>query len=297
MHRFAAWHPRVCFAPEDDLGGGEAPAPFTLADDALIVPPGGGDPVKFADWHKGYAPRGDFDKERDAWTKEKTAWEGRKSQAEQELINEARRLEQMLQQQARARQTPTDDPLAQVRSAAFVDGGTLAGLYERMQKEGIGPLQQWGGQMNQIITALHGEVQQLKERLGGFDRDRDNQKLNNWVTKLATDHGLDPENPTVRRQIENYYYSHEPEKGQPRSVLFDELPKVIGEDLEALAKLIRAKDKADADKARLARLPSRGGGVSPGGSGKWKRLTPRERAREAAEAGIFDRRSRRAEDT
>lgn len=252
--------------------------PVSLNDDSMVVPPGGKDPVKWKDYMGGYRPAAEM-AEREQRVN-RALQEGRNL-----LIQEARKLrggqpqgQPQPHQPQRTGQQP--DPYTDLRSKPFVDGRTVAEMAQRMEREGLAPLTQWAQQVNQAFGALDGRLRQYEQRFGDLDRQRDDAHLRDWVTKTIKDAGYDPDNPHLREDLENFYYSYEPEQGQPRSVLYSEIPKMWTESLQARRGLFRELDKKQAEDARRqARIPTRGGGASPTGPGRYEFESPRQLAK------------------
>lgn len=260
-------------------GSGSSSTPVTLRDDSMVLPPGATAPVAWKDFIGGYVSKADADaRERD--------FEARHTKARDLLIAEAKRLDALFAdatKRAQPQSTPAapSDPLADVRAKPFVDGETIAQLYGRLEKEGIGPLYQWAQNINRVFQVLDQRLKAFETRVGGFERTRDDEDLRKWIDGVIVQHKL-KDAPVIRKLIENYYYSFEPEEGQTREVLYKELPAMIGADLTELRAALRELDKAEADRAReeqRKKIPARGGSVAPTGRSPARPMTPREIAK------------------
>lgn len=281
-------------SPEGDGGGGggNAPAAISLTDDSMVLPPGATEPVSWKDFQAGYVPKGDYEAREQAFTTRQSEWDTGRQSAEQMLLQRAREL-----QRATQPKTAPEDPLAAVKGQAFVDGSTIADLYGRIQKEGLGPLQQWAQQINGHLGTFQKKLADMESRQGTADRRQSDETRDQWITKTLTDSGFDPQNATARKMVENYYFSYDLEKGHTREEMMQELAGMFTNDMTEFRTMFRGIDQAEAKKAREAHLPSRGGTTTPSGPSQGKFETAADIARKFADAGAFDEPSPQSEGT
>lgn len=247
----------------------------------MILPPGAKEPVRFRDWHAGYIPKADFDRQQ-------SEWQTRKQMAERTLLDYARKLEQHAQAMT-SRQSPAPDPLAGVADQQFIDGKTLVSLYQRMQHEGITPLLQWAQGANGVLSSLQKKLGQVETRVHQHDRRRADSEVQDFITKTLETAGLDAKHPLLRKQVENYYYSHESADGEGKpDARLTEIPTMFASDITALRKLFRDLDRADAEQKRKQLLPSKGGSVTPSGGRGYQHRSMGQIAKDLKSAGFFD---------
>lgn len=234
--------------PGDPTGGGSGPAdaslggaaPITISDDALFIPPGGKDPVKWKDYSSGFVPKSDLTRMRqqDAATLRQQQ-DALKAQ-EAQLTRAAQQLTQRL-----GPQTGQADPLAELRNAPYVDGKAVAGLVEAMRSE--------LAKRDQALNLMHQQMQQMNQgfsTLQGRTRQADTQALFDQTRSTL---GL-PDNPQVRALIESEYHAHD---GWDTVSVDDRLAylgQVVKQRYDGLMALFKTDQQKRVDDARLQRL-------------------------------------------
>ena len=256
------------------FGSQPSPSPVSLSDDTVITYQGAEKPVAWRDFRSGHVPRAEHD-----------AFTSRYNTSVEYLIQEARRIDQWrqyLQDQAR-RQTQghgqdggrAEDPLASVRDLPLVDGQTIASLYDRIQKEGFGPLHRTIQAYNQMITAINRRLDSIQGTVGSMSEERASYDFDRMITAEIKRHGYNPEHPAVREASRSLYLSYEPGEDLDR-----EFPGLLKDHLTQLFGAVREHDRAEA--ARLQKekrvFPSRGGTATPGQPQPYRHLKGRDLA-------------------
>lgn len=232
-----------------------SPASVALTDDSLITFEGQAEPVSFRDYRGRFMPRDQFDKARNTLLSEAQRLDAR----ERELQAQSRQHVQRSQQQ----QQPPADPMADVRAMALIDGQTLGQLYDRMQREGIGPLAQWAQQMNQVAIALNKRLDGLHSTVGSITERHSSADFEGELDKaLGTlGEGIDVKDKALRDLATSLYLSYEPGDELKR-----EFPALLKGLSDGLRKFYRALDQKERDAAlqRRRQFPSPGGNATPG---------------------------------
>lgn len=262
-------------------GGAAAPTAWEPKDDSLIRV--GGKDVSWKDYQAGFVSRDQH-----------TTWERNKTAAEQELIKEAKRLENMLMEAQRGRGEQRTgqqvDPLAEIEAMPVISGSDAAKLVRSLQQNGFGPI-------GQTIQLLQGQNAKLLERLDRMEKgfrpladERSETQFNGRVTEalgslgFLADMSKHENHAELSELAEDIYKSHE-----PGDDLNKEFPGILKRRVDNLRKYFRALDKAEAEeRVRTNRkFPLSGGNGSGTGSpdNVTRPLTPREIARRVFASG------------
>jgi hypothetical protein len=233
--------------------GGAAPTPISLSDDALIVPPGGKDPVKYSDFIRGYIPQSEWTKRNQALSREREEFEKRREAATQRLIEEARRIAAL----QGGGQQPAD-PLASIREAPYVDGPTLAGLAEAIEQRGLKPLYDALQQRDRALLLMNKRMEQMGKLLSQLTSRNQDDVVNQRISRVREQLGI-PEDPEAVELLKDLYSAYEDD-----GTLDQEFPDLARRRLEGMRKLIRRMDKEEAERARRQLIPGRGGNGTPG---------------------------------
>ena len=224
----------------------------------------------------------EYTRKTQALSEERKQWESQRSQQTSQLQQYAQQLQaqqyarqaqQQYAQQPQQQQAPQQTMLDQLRQMPYVDGSTIAGIFERMVNDGITPLNKALQQRDQALSQLHRQYQSLRDSVGSSQGKQAQHDLDARFLKVREEQGL-PDNESVQEWLRDVYYSHE---GEP---LDAEYPEMVRTRWEALKKTVRDSDRKAAASAKASPFPSRGGEASPtsGKTGGYK--TPSERADE-----------------
>ena len=224
-------------------GGGGA-TPVTLTPDSMVIPPGSTTAVKYSDYIGSYVPR--------------TELATHQAQAVQNFLKTiavAKGKAKPQQQQQQQRTQPVD-LFADVRGLPLIDGQSLAALGERMQKEGIAPLYEWAGQVNNYLEGIAKKLQLTDKMTGSLTEERSQQeftgKMSKAVQALAKDMlpGVNlAEHPVIDEFAQDVYLSYNP--ADPN--LEREFPGILKSRLEGILKLAGALNQAKLVAARETR--------------------------------------------
>lgn len=240
-------------------GGGGGATPITLTPDSMVIPPGATAPIKYSDYVAQHVPRTQVEQQQAAFVqqfvKNLAAAAGKKPAQGQR------------QQQQPGQRTQPVDMFAGVRDLPLIDGRSLAELGERIQREGIGPLYEWAGQVNQLLEAV-GKKLQLTEKMTGSlvegrSRGEFDGKMKSAVTALAKEAfpGINiDEHPVLRDFAEDVYLSYDPNDPS----LEREFAGILKSRVDGFMKLAAAVNQA---KLKQAREQARGF-LRPGGQGQ-----------------------------
>lgn len=224
-------------------------------------------------------------------------YRGRYDKGFQLLLKEAQRIDQIARGGARGRQpaaSAADDPLADIRNMAVVDGPTAARLVTMLQQQGLGPIANVVAALQRQTQELRQSLQSVSQRFGSQDEDAAARgfetRLDDVLAKVEVkglNGKLNPRSEPLRELARNLYLSY-----QPSSWRTGEFEKMLGEQLSAVVAYVREMDRTHVSESRenLRRNfnPARGG-ASPSGDARfdWKQNTPRAIAARAAAAGMF----------
>jgi hypothetical protein len=235
-----------------------------------------GKPVKWGDYSKQYIPQSEFTKKAQQLAKERQDWENERAAATQRLVEEARKIAEA----KRGGREPQGDPLAELRSANYIDGKTAAGILEAIQQRGIKPIVDAIGERDKVIQQLSNVVTQQGKILQQMQQASGQTALKQRIAKTRQTMGRPEE---AMEYLEDLYASHE---GEDWDSNFD---TVAQSKFENLRKVVRALDKKAAEDARKKVIASAGGQATPGKKLERKFRSPSEVADSFAEAiGIPD---------
>lgn len=240
----------------------------------MFVPPGSTQPVKYGDFIKNYIPH--------------TEHQSRMNNGVRAALEAVAKLRSgqkpAQQQQTRTQQQPQGDAFASVRGLPIIDGATLATLGERIQKEGLAPLYEWAGVLNQYLTKLDGRVKGAEQGVGAYAEAQTRQefegKLGGVLNAVAKEvlPGIDvSKHPVLRDFAEDVYLSYNP--NDPN--LEREYPGILKARLEGFMQLAQAlgQAKVQAARAQARSFLTRGGSGQPANAGGAPRLSNRQIAR------------------
>ena len=248
-------------------GGG---SPITLSDDAMIVPPGGGTPVKYADYMKGYRPAADF-----------TTLESRTKQGQEFLLQIAQNFDKLLAQGGGRRPAArsgagggggTGDGtsadlqtmLKSLRGEAVLSGEQVVEFFEKFNGTALEPLMK-------TVTAMALKNQQLEKDLKGLQGSVGRHD----AASVDATHGkrldtvlgglkLDAKHEPLRDLADFVYRAH-----VANAEFETEYPAILKNTIEGLRKFFRAELQKEAETARTQqpwRRPIKAGGnATPNG--------------------------------
>jgi hypothetical protein len=262
-----------------DAGGGGEPAEsqvYELNPDALIKPPGANEPVKWSDWAGRHVDKSEFTRKTQELARERDQFQRERQQAEHLLRQRAEELARTAQgggTRGAAAQGALADLIQQVQGLPYIDGATLGGLLGKLQEQLDRPTQEFG-KRDQAMALLYKQLQDTQKQLQGIQQASRGQNYQGLLRSTAKQLGLTEDDETLE-VLRDIYESHEPGDELDR-----EFPELARKRFDAIRKMVRGLDKAEADRARKAALPGRGGQGSPS-----KSLQPKgtETAREIAE--------------
>ena len=252
-----------------DAGGGGGGTPITLSDDAMIVPPGGGNPVKYSDYMKGYRPAAEF-----------TTLEERTKQGQNFLLGIAQNFDKLLagggrrqgqgqgQSQGQgAGQGATNDlqtMLKSLRGEAVLSGEQVVEFFEKFNGTALEPLMR-------TVTAMALKNQQLEKDLKGLQGSvgrHDAASVDSAHTKrldtVLTGLKLDAKHEPLRDLADFVYRAH-----VANTEFEGEYPAILKNTVDGLRKFFRAELQKEAETARTQqpwRRPLKSGGnANPNG--------------------------------
>jgi hypothetical protein len=221
----------------------------------MVRVPGQANPVKWADYQRGYIPQSEFTKKTQAHAEAVKAWEAEKAAATEKLLGEARKMAEARNAGGGQQQ---QDPLAELRGQDYINGKTAASILEAIQQRGIQPIVAAIGERDKVITQLHGELQKLS---GVIQQMQQTSGMSALKQRLGTTRqSLElPDDPAAMEYLEDLYSSHD---GEDWDSQFDSAAKT---KLDKLRNMFRAMDKQAAEKARKRLIAGGGGNAVPGG--------------------------------
>jgi hypothetical protein len=236
-------------------GGAGGGSIFDLTPDSMVRVPGQANPVKWADYQRGYIPQSEFTKKTQAHAEAVKAWEAEKAAATEKLLGEARKMAEARNAGGGQQQ---QDPLAELRGQDYINGKTAASILEAIQQRGIQPIVAAIGERDKVITQLHGELQKLS---GVIQQMQQTSGMSALKQRLGTTRqSLElPDDPAAMEYLEDLYSSHD---GEDWDSQFDSAAKT---KLDKLRNMFRAMDKQAAEKARKRLIAGGGGNAVPGG--------------------------------
>ena len=211
----------------------------------MVIPPGSTTPVKYSDYIGGYVPRTELP------THQATA-----VQNFLKTVAAAKGRQQPKQQQQQQQRTAPPDMFADVRGLPLIDGQSLAQLGERMQKEGIAPLYEWAGQVNNYLEGIAKKLQLSDKMTGSLVENRSQAeftgKMQTAAQQLAKDMlpGVNiAEHPVINEFVQDVYLSYDP--NDPN--LEREFPGLLKTRFEGILKIANALNHAKLTAAREQR--------------------------------------------
>lgn len=248
--------------------GSGAPSIVDLTPDSLVRVPGQSNPVKWGDYSRTRIDQSEYTKKTQALAAERKAYEAEKAQATQALLEHARQLAAARQ----SGQNPPKDPLADIRSQAFLDGNTAAKLVESIQQHGIAPIVQGMQQRDKALQLMYKQIEKMAGVIDRLEAQNGQSGIKSKVEAVRAQLGL-PSDPAVDDLLQDLYASHEGDNWD------EEFPTVAKTRIEGIRKALRDSEKQAADKAKqkIARGQVFGNGVTtkPGGhksAAEWTKI-------------------------
>lgn len=242
----------------------------------MVIPPGASAPVKWGDYSKQYVPTSQVKAQQAEFARTfvqnlaKATGQGRGKQTTQANTPQSR-------------QAPAD-AFAEVRGLPLIDGQTLASLGERIQREGIGPLYEWAGQVNGLLEQVGKRLQTTERAAGtlveGRSRAEFDGKMQNTIRTVAQEMfpGLDTSKHAVLNDfVQDVYLSYDPSD----PTLETEFPGIVKSRLDGLLKLANdiAQHKLQQAREQKRQFLRPGGQGQPSGQGRGERMSHRDIAR------------------
>lgn len=256
-------------------GTGQAPAPISLTPDSMVMLPGQTAPVKWSEYSSQYVPRTQAEQQQQAAIRSLLT---AAQQAKQQRGHQQQRQQQQQQQQQRP------DMFAGVRDMPLIDGKSLADLGERIQREGIGPLYEWAGQVNNLLEKVNQRLQGTERVAGSLVENRSRGEFEGKMSKAAQSlaqevfPGIDiSKHPVINDFVQDVYLSYDPNDPS----LEREFPGLLKARAEGILKLAADLNQAKLQAARQQRRQflRPGGQGHPSGQGSGQRLSHRDIAR------------------